>query len=324
MVKNHLFPLLLILLSSTRGVAFVPLRNSVLTQSRAAFFLRSSVQDTAVELRKEATTKSERSSSDFDVPLGKAAEMWTVSVSAEDNIERKANIPYMDSKVKDYYVTDLEFEVGREGGLGMELLELAGGRDDGVGMTIVENVIEGSNAEKAGIMAGDSLSALSVPAPNGKRLNAVSVECLDFDSTIAQLSSFPDASEVPRLVVGVKRLQRWPKVKVLVEYPKSQCAEGVDNVKELSLFAGENLKRAMQTRGIILDDPDQPTCDFCAGKCVVRIGGAGGFQLLNPMGMTEEKLMKRNPRCRLSCKTVVGHNMQEGELRVRVNVMQKD
>ena len=42
--------------------------------------------------------------------------------------------------------------------------------------------------------------------------------------------------------------------------------------------------------------------------------------LMNPMGLTEEKLMKKNPKCRLSCKTVIGYNMQEGDVRLRINL----
>ena len=122
-------------------------------------------------------------------------------------------------------------------------------------------------------------------------------------------------------MVNVKRVRRWPKIQRRVEYPKSQCAEGVSNVKDIELFAGENLQRAMLNRGIILDDPGQGKCDFCGkNSCVVSV--YGGRKLLNPMGLTEEKLMERNPRCRLSCKTTVGYNMQEGDINVRVNLSQ--
>ena len=68
-------------------------------------------------------------------------------------------------------------------------------------------------------------------------------------------------------------------------------------------------------------DPDAPKCDYCGNKCNVSVGRAG-MHLLSPMSTTEEKIMKRNPDLRLSCKTTVGHNMQEGELTVRVNVRQ--
>jgi len=120
--------------------------------------------------------------------------------------------------------------------------------------------------------------------------------------------------------MNLKRIRRWPKVQVRVEYPPSQCAEGVSNVREIELFAGENLRRALLNRGIIMDDPEAPKCDFCGGKCTVRV--MRGMGLLNPIGTTEEKLMKRNPKCRLSCKTTVGYNMQEGELQLRVNLRQ--
>jgi hypothetical protein len=41
---------------------------------------------------------------------------------------------------------------------------------------------------------------------------------------------------------------------------------------------------------------------------------------LSPMSTTEQKIMARNPKCRISCKTVVGYNMQEGNLRLKVNL----
>jgi hypothetical protein len=85
-------------------------------------------------------------------------------------------------------------------------------------------------------------------------------------------------------------------------------------------------------------------CDFCGGKCTVKVDM--GMQLLNPKSATEEKIMKRNPKCRvsyhlqvsirtfachlltsrhsssskLSCKAVVGYNMQEGNMRLQVNL----
>jgi len=90
---------------------------------------------------------------------------------------------------------------------------------------------------------------------------------------------------------------------VQVEYPASQCGEGFDPVKKLELFAGENLKRALQNRGIVLSDPGSPRCDYCGSNaCYVSV--FKGKQLLNPMGVTEEKLMERNPNVRLSRQSV--------------------
>jgi hypothetical protein len=259
----------------------------------------------------------------FNVDAEKAADLWTVSVSAENRLDREAGVPFLDSKSKDYYVDEIRMVVSRDGGMGIELLELAGGRDDDYGLTIVSGV--SGNAEKAGIIPGDSIMGVEINKVSLKDGSNTKVEesremfdceCKNFDTTIGLLGSFPP--EIESLVLNIKRIRRWPKVKVVVQYPPIQCADGVDNEETLELFAGENLKRALQTRGIVFEDRDAPKCDFCAGKCTVAIDM--GMQLMNPMGLTEEKLMKLNPKCRLSCKTVVGYNMQEGNVRLRINL----
>ena len=214
----------------------------------------------------------------------------------------------------------------------MELLEIAGGRSDGIGITIVSAVTKGGNAEKAGIIPRDSIFAVTVyeTSTSAAVVGLGIVEetnsrmrgclCRNFDNTIDALANFP-VENAETLYLDVRLIRRWPKVQVQVEYPPSQCAEGVDNVKNIELFGGDNLKRALLNRGIVMDDPGQPKCDYCGSNaCYVSI--FRGMPLLNPMGLTEEKLMKRNPRVRLSCKTTVGYNMQEGELGLRVNLGQ--
>jgi len=269
----------------------------------------------------------------YNVSVEQAAKIWTASTQEEDNGKKKAGVPYLDSKSKDHFVDDVtSIEITRAGGLGMELLELAGGRDDGIGITMVQDVYEGGNAEKAGIIPGDSISSVSVyetttsSSSSGGGLEEetkrrVTVcECRDFDGTIDALVNFP-SDEDEKLYLDIKRVRRWPKIQVKVEYPPSQCAEGVDNVKMIELFAGENLKRALQNRGIILDDPGNVKCDYCGSNgCYVSI--SKGKILLNPTGPTEDKLFINNPTCRISCRTTVGYNMQEGDLSLRVNLSQ--
>lgn len=263
----------------------------------------------------------------YNVPLKTAAELWTVSVSRERNADREAGVPFLDTTSKDHYVDDVRIgPVSRDGGLGIELIELAGGREDGVGVTVVEHVVEGGNAARAGLLPGDSIAAVLVveraresPAREETRTRVRDCECRDFDRTIDALANFPADAETIEL--DVKRVRRWPKVRVKVEYPPSQCAEGVDNVRYLDLYAGENLRRALLNRRIVMDDPGNPQCDYCGSNaCYVSV--SKGRSLLNPMGTTEEKLMKRNPNVRLSCKTTVGYNMQEGDLSLRVNLSQ--
>lgn len=238
----------------------------------------------------------------YNIDLDSAAKLWKASVAPGNTNMRDAGIPYLDVTSKNYFVDDIDVVVSRDGGLGMELLELAGGREDGFGITIVTGA--GGNAKAAGILPGDSIASMAVTTSSMKgntveeTTKVADCECLDFDRTMDVLANFPgDAEEV---VLSLKRIRRWPKVQVTVEYPPSQMAEGVDNVKEIELFAGENLKRALQNRGIILDDPEAPKCDFCGGKCTVSV--TKGMKILNPIGMTESKLMAQNPTCRVSTK----------------------
>jgi len=259
----------------------------------------------------------------YNIDVELAADLWAVSVSADKRMDREAGVPFLDSNSKNHYVENIRVVVSRDGGMGIELLELAGGRDDDYGLTIVSGV--SGNAEKAGIIAGDSIAGVEVKRVSLKDGSNTKVEesremfdceCKNFDATIGLLGSF--TPEIESLTMNIKRIRRCPKVKVLVQYPPIQCADGADNEETLELFAGENLKQALQTRGVIFEDRDAPKCDFCGGKCTVSIDM--GMQLMSPMGLTEEKLMSRNPKCRLSCKTVVGYNLQEGNVRLRINL----
>ena len=171
----------------------------------------------------------------YNVNLEKAAELWTAQAQVEKSAIRAPGVPFLASKSKDYFVDDESFLVTRAGGLGLELLELAGGRSDGYGITIVENVVDGSNAAKAGILAGDSIASVAVPPPDFTFDSDViasdvrDCEARDFDATLGVLSSFEP--EVEQLLVTVKRIRRWPKISLKLEYPPSQMAEGVDNVR---------------------------------------------------------------------------------------------
>ncbi|VEU45047.1 unnamed protein product [Pseudo-nitzschia multistriata] len=273
-----------------------------------------------IPVRDEGASGAAADENRYNVDLETAADLWTVSVSADNRLDRAAGVPFLDSKSKDHFVDDVSVVVSRNGGMGIELLELAGGRDDDYGLTIVSGV--SGNAEKAGVIAGDSIAGVEVNKVGGSGTNveesseAFDCECRNFDATIGLLGSFPP--DIESLTLKIKRIRRWPKVKVVVAYPPSQCADGVDNEETVELFAGENLKRALQTRGIVFEDRDAAKCDFCGGKCTVSIDT--GMQLMSPKGLTEEKLMKNNPKCRLSCKTVVGYNMQEGNVRLRINL----
>ena len=256
----------------------------------------------------------------YNVGAELAVELLSVSVVAETKGDRVAGKPFADCKSKDHYVDDVSVTVARDGGLGMELLELAGGRDDDYGLTIITGV--SGNAERAGVVPGDSIASVEVKSTSAKgndveeTTQVYDCECRNFDATIGLLGGLP--AEVESVVLNLKRVRRWPKLNVVVEYPPIQCADPKDNKVSFDLVAGENLKRALQSRGIVFEDRDAKKCDFCGQKCTVQIDT--GLPLLNPMGLTEQSIMRQNPKCRLSCKAVVGHNMQEGNIRLKINL----
>jgi len=318
--------------STSIGIGKVSFNAGIRSSSSSSLHMVGSAPSDSDFAKPRATADNQTVNANvYNIKLDQAAQLWTASVQESNNADRLAGVPFLDSKSKDYFVDDVpSLRVSRSGGMGIELLELAGGRDDGLGITIVEAVTPGGNAEKAGIIPGDSIAAVTVmeSSSDGSGLKLVEetnsrvkgCECKDFDNTIDALANFPgdDAEEV---YLDIKRIRRWPKVKVQVEYPPSQCAEGFNPVKQLEFFAGENLKRALQNRGIVLDDPGNPKCDFCGSNaCYVSV--YKGQKLLNPIGKTEKKLMEKNPNVRLSCKSTVGYNMQEGDIKVRVNLSQ--
>jgi hypothetical protein len=245
----------------------------------------------------------------YNVDLETAVDLITCSVQQDKSLMRDAGIPFIDVKSKDYFVDDVDLVVSRVGGMGLELLELAGGRDDGFGITVITKV--SGNALKAGVIPGDSIAAVTVRSSSSSTMDQTTTtntvvqentrvagcECLDFDRTMDCLVNFPDDDDA-QVILSVKRIRRWPKIKVTVEYPPIQVAEGVDNKIELELFAGENLRRALLNRGIVLEDPQSPKCDFCGTKCTVSV--TKGMKLLSPRGMTEAKIMAKNPTCRVS------------------------
>ena len=143
-------------------------------------------------------------------------------------------------------------------GLGLLLTEIAGGRDDGVGITIIEEVLDDGNSAGSGIIAGDSIVALSITkTKDDGTMNVieervgVSTECLGYDATIDAITSLPPStSSDDEITLTVKRIRKQPKINVKLQYPPYMEEEDVS----IELFAGENLRRAMLTRGIKLND----------------------------------------------------------------------
>lgn len=192
----------------------------------------------------------------YNLPLERCINEWTAVVQAESSLQ-EAGIFLRPKDDKGLFVDTLQYSIKRTGGMGLLLTEIAGGRSDGVGITIIEDVIEGGNAYGSGIVPGDSIVALSVTKTTEDGMNVseervgVSTECLGYDSTIDAITSLPaPSSEEETVTLTVKRLRRQPKVNVKLQYPPVMGEPDVT----IELFAGENLRRAMLTRGIKLND----------------------------------------------------------------------
>ncbi|KAL7510733.1 hypothetical protein ACHAXN_007617 [Cyclotella atomus] len=267
----------------------------------------------------------------YNIPLEQSIEQWTAVLQAKSSMQEEG-VFLRPKNDKDLFVDTLTFAVKREGGLGLLLTELAG-REDGVGITIVEEVLEGSNSEGVGIIPGDSIVALTVLTSSGSGMNtkeervSVSTECLAYEATIGAITSLPPPTSADEVVIlTVKRLRRQPKVNIKLQYPPYLNEPDVN----IELFAGENLRRAMLTRGIKLNDKlaerfDSGGTGDCGsdGTCATCVVGVTkGMELLSPMKEQEGQILKKKPRWRMACKAVVGYGMAEGDMTIQVNPRQ--
>jgi len=275
----------------------------------------------------------------YNLPLDQIVNEWTAILQTETSMQAEG-IFLQAKSTKELFVDTLRYKLKREGGLGLVLTELAGGRDDGIGITIVEEVLDGGNAENCGIVPGDSIIALTLNSNanddntgNSNKMvvqeetTRISTECLAYDPTITALTSLPPpSSPTEEIIITVKRIRRQPTIQVKLQYPPAM--EEPDATIEL--FAGENLRRALLTRGIKLNDPlaqrfDNGGVGDCGadGTCATCvIGVTKGMDLLSPMAQQEGQILKAKPKWRMACKAVVGHGMTEGEMTVQVSPRQ--
>jgi len=284
--------------------------------------------------------------SKYDLPsLDDILSEWTAVVRAPSSL-REGGIFLTTKTKKELFVDTLSYAIPRSsGGLGLLLTEIAGGRADGIGITIIERVLADGNAARySGLLAGDSIVSLSVSqqqSTTGKddveTTTRVSTECLSYDATIDAITSLPTpVSDTEVVIVTVKRIRRRPRVTVKLQYPPTNNDDDDDEEKQreedviVELYAGENLRRALLTRGIKLNDKlairfDSGGSGDCGadGTCATCVVGVTkGLELLGPMTQQESQILSAKPRWRMACKAIVGYGMMEGELTLQVNPRQ--
>lgn len=285
----------------------------------------------------------------YNIPLEQIAQEWTAEIVPESSL-REGGIFLGAKSSKEIMVDTITVQLKRRigQGLGLELLEIAGGREDGLGITVVDGIVDGGIAEDQclvsgeKVMVGDSIVALSVikkysnddsdennddGLSQQEVIESVATECYGYDKMVEAITSLPAAESIDeRIVLTLKRLRRRPKVTLKLQYPPSQNEPDTT----LELFSGENLRRAMLTRGVKLNDPlserfDSGGLGDCGAEgtcatCVVNI--VEGADLLNPQKIQESQILKKNPRWRLACKAIVGYGDREGSMTVKVNPRQ--
>lgn len=276
----------------------------------------------------------------YNLPMNQIAEEWTANLVPQSSLRQEGI--YLGAKSSKVIMVDtVKVSLRRRPGqgLGLELMEIAGGREDGYGITLINGIVEGGIAEGSEVCVGDSIAQIDVQKQ--RRVNdgsdgelsevqdieSIDIECFGYDKTVEAIGSLPPAeSEDESIVFTLKRLRRKPKVMVRLQYPPAQ--EEPDTIIEL--FAGENLRRAMLTRGVKLNDKLSERFDnggrgdcgaegTCA-TCVVAV--QEGDNLLNEAKIQEKQILAKNPRWRLACKAIVGYGMKEGEMTIRVNPRQ--
>lgn len=275
----------------------------------------------------------------YNLPLNQIEKEWRATL-VQKTTEKEAGV-YLRAATERVNFEDkvtVAFARSTNGGLGIELAELAGGRDDGLGITVVTGLVKGGSADGADIIPGDSITEVSVVRRRSQSKESgleeqqefwrVKTECFSYDATVDAIRSLPAVVDGYEdfFSVKLKRLRRKPKVTVKLQYPPEQNEPD----ETIEMFAGENLRQGMLVRGVKLNDPLAQRFDTKSeGNC-----GAGGLcrtcsvsilnggELLNQQRVAEKQMLQDNPRWRLACKAIVGFGMQEGEMTVRVNPRQ--
>ena len=265
----------------------------------------------------------------YNLSPEQAVQEWSANLKPENAFEGSG--AYLGAKsAKENFVDTVRVVFPRlpDSGLGILLEEIAGGREDGLGITVAAGLVEGGASDGSGILVGDCISSIAIETSSTEEtLAAVSTECLGYDATVDTILSLPAAqSDDEVFVLSVKRLRRKPRVNVKIQYPPGMGEQDIS----LELFSGENLRRAMLTRGVKLNDPmarrfDSGGTGSCGAEgtcatCVVSV--LKGSELLNPQNIQEQQILSDNPRWRMGCKAIVGYGFQEGDITLRLNPKQ--
>lgn len=186
----------------------------------------------------------------------------------------------------DYVVDELEFTIIKNPGLGIQLTEVAENADDNVGIVVVSGVIADSPAADSPLKPGDVLSSVS----------GIDVQAKTYDSLLSVLSRVG-----PVVPIKAKRLSKRFKARLEIYYANDESPPLTDTI-----YANENLRRALLARGVNVNDPALgPSCagDFSCNVCGIDI--IDGSQILTEATAPERANLKSTPTWRLACQADV-------------------
>ena len=260
----------------------------------------------------------------------------------------------LESKDKNYGIEIIRSELKTNGGLGIQLEELASG-NDGRGMCLVSNIIEGGNADQAEgkqISPGDMICYIGT-SDNSTILRT---EGFNLDRTLDSMTKIVDTvkeknqmqmnKEEKTIFLVVKRLIKLAKINVTFVYDSDEVDQDKSSVRDdggpfkenttikqkettIPILAGSNLRKAMMSIQLPIYNTktkryDQPyitgNCggEGICGTCLVQIiqGNEHVSQVDEIEKMSQEKWRAIN--WRLSCRTVIGPENKEGNIKIKL------
>ncbi len=184
--------------------------------------------------------------------------------------------------------------------IGLALLEL--GSDGTHAITVVDEVVDGSNAAQASLALRPGDTLLSVSAGGA----TYPLEACTYDATIDTLSQLDPA--LGALTFSVRRLRKLPTVQLTLQFPGEERPD-----EQLTLLPGQPLRQTILARGIKLNDPlalrfDSGGPGDCGGEgccCTCAVEVVEGDGVLTEAKTQERQMLRNKPSWRLGCRARV-------------------
>ena len=228
----------------------------------------------------------------------------------------------IDSKDSHYGIEALRVKLPFEPSLGLDLTEVAHGDLDNRGLVLVSGL--SGEATKSSIEIGDTIIGVFAGEDFKESTTALNFE--ETMNTIVNAKLHASAAGDDTIEIELNRLVAKAKIKLVVD-----DGSGKDQV--IDALAGDNLRLVLMHHHLNLYDSkthrlDQPRVtgdcggEGICGTCLVEV--EEGMDALNNQGPQEKEIMTGRPEAwRAACKTILGANNQEAEIKVRLHPQSK-